>query len=87
MKILLLIIALLFIGCDDKINTRVELNDNGITEIGENVYIKGVRVRYNTDAYHIVYVYCTKNGTVIPSTPITTKYTSGKNSVTTATLP
>lgn len=88
MKALLLVVTLLFLGCDNKINTQADLNNNGVTEIGENVYIKGIRIKYANYQYHTVYVYCTKDGTVIPNTPTTTTYKINKDQqVTNSTMP
>ena len=86
MKSLILILALFFIGCDNKINTQLELNNNSVTEIADGIYIKGIYIKYAAYSYHTIYVYCTKDGTVIPNTPITTNYQQGKKQVAISTI-
>ena len=86
MKILLVMITLLFIGCDYKIHTQAALDDNGVTKIGHNVYIKGIKIKYAEYSYHTVYVYCDKDGTVTANSPITTNYMVGKNQQVTNTV-
>ena len=87
MKILILVFALFFIGCGNRMNTHEELNNNSITEIADGVYIKGISIKYAASSYHTIYVYCTKDGTVIPNTPITTNYKEGKKQVVISTIP
>lgn len=81
MKTLILTILLLFMftGCEENhINERASMQPSGVVEIGPNIYIKAIIIDPGGIGYHVVYVYCDKNGKIITNTSITTNYQAGK---------
>lgn len=74
----LLIVAVLFGGCNIKPAQHAITQDNGVTQIGDNIYVKRIEIHYGDGLIHTIYVYCTADGAIIPNTSISTHYTNGK---------
>ena len=78
-KFLFLFIILFFVGCGEyNVVQNNTLNENGITLIAPNIYIKAIKVKAGTGTWHIVYVYCDAQGTPLGIGPISNNYGRGK---------
>lgn len=88
MKYLLLALLLVGLtGCgDSKITETRHLQHSGIAEIDKDVYIKAIKVYRTSYDYHVVYVYCDKDGNILRNTPISTSYRKDKHTTTTTTM-